>query len=144
MFTKFVTLFAVVACADPTAAEVANEDQDIAQAVEAFTAALAAGIPWTNQSLALQHEMEIDNLGLTDLSNETEEDPVDLDLTTDSQELLAMLEKEAEQQAEDDVAAVERGQPVGERPEWMRGAEEEEGGEEMKRSKKKQESTPDF
>mmetsp|Transcript_1513 Transcript_1513/g.3078 ORF Transcript_1513/g.3078 Transcript_1513/m.3078 type:complete len:159 (-) Transcript_1513:47-523(-) len=128
MFTNLLTFVAAVALAVPDAVEVPNEDQEIAQEVEAFTAALAGGIQWSNESLALQQEMESDQLGLTDLANETDEDMEGLDLSMESPEFLALLEKEVDQEVEAELAALETGEaPMG-HPEWLRGTEEMDAG----------------
>mmetsp|Transcript_14323 Transcript_14323/g.32584 ORF Transcript_14323/g.32584 Transcript_14323/m.32584 type:complete len:159 (-) Transcript_14323:41-517(-) len=124
MFTNLLTFVAAVALAVPDAVEVPNDDQKVAQEVEALTAALAEGIQWSNESLALQQEMENDQLGITDLPNETDEDIEGLDLSMESPAFLALLEKEVDQEVEAELAALETGEaPMG-HPEWLRGTEE--------------------
>eukprot|EP00451_Oxyrrhis_marina_P009051 CAMPEP_0204317954 /NCGR_PEP_ID=MMETSP0469-20131031/6258_1 /ASSEMBLY_ACC=CAM_ASM_000384 /TAXON_ID=2969 /ORGANISM="Oxyrrhis marina" /LENGTH=282 /DNA_ID=CAMNT_0051298937 /DNA_START=64 /DNA_END=912 /DNA_ORIENTATION=+ len=120
MFTNLLTFVAAVALAGPDAVEVPNDDQKIAQEVEALTAALAEGIQWSNESLALQQEMENDQLGITDLPNETDEDMEGLDLSMESPEFLALLEKEVDEQVRAELAALENGDASMEHPDWMR------------------------
>mmetsp|Transcript_10999 Transcript_10999/g.24068 ORF Transcript_10999/g.24068 Transcript_10999/m.24068 type:complete len:278 (-) Transcript_10999:62-895(-) len=120
MFTNLLTFVAAVALAGPDAVEVPNDDQKVAQEVEALTAALAEGIQWSNESLALQQEMENDQLGITDLPNETDEDIEGLDLSMESPAFLALLEKEVDEQVRAELAALENGDASMEHPDWMR------------------------
>mmetsp|Transcript_6421 Transcript_6421/g.15710 ORF Transcript_6421/g.15710 Transcript_6421/m.15710 type:complete len:162 (-) Transcript_6421:59-544(-) len=118
MFTNLLTFVAAVAFAGPDSVEAPIEDQDIAREIEAFTAALAEGIQWSNESLALQQEMENDQLG--DLYNETDVDLEGLDLEMESPEFLALMEKEVDEQVRAELAGLESGEGSVEHPEWMR------------------------